>query len=540
MVERDPNDDKDVIVEIQGGAGGEEAGLWAGDLYRMLTKYAERRGFKAEPLERRRRQVHLRDQGRRRLLGLQVRGRHAPRAARARHRVAGPHPHLDRHGRGAARGRGRRRPGRPERPADRRLPLVGPGRAVGQHDRLGGAHHAQAVGHRRLDAGREEPAAEPREGDARAARAPVRAGARRAAGRAGRRPPLAGRHRRPRGEDPHLQLRRAPRHRPPHQAHRRTTSTQVLEGELDEFTAALERRREAPRPRGPGGRRRWRRRPACRSRDALDCASIAIAAAGVDTPRLDAELLLAHALRRRPRGAAHGRPSAPVDGPGGARLPGRSCAAARSAASRSPTSSAAKGFRHLELHVDPRVLVPRPETETLVEAALDAAARRARGRRRDGQRRRRARAQGRAPRPRRDRHRRQRGGARRRARQRRAAGARRRASRSADLLAGVGRGRRGRLQPALRRRGRPRALPPEVARHEPAARALRRARRPGRHAAAGRAGRRARRRLLALEVGAGQAPARSRSWLRAAGFARVERARRPRRHRARGRWRAWR
>jgi peptide chain release factor 1 len=51
MVERDPNDDKDVIVEIQGGAGGEEAGLWAGDVFRMLSKYAERRGFKAEPLD---------------------------------------------------------------------------------------------------------------------------------------------------------------------------------------------------------------------------------------------------------------------------------------------------------------------------------------------------------------------------------------------------------------------------------------------------------------------------------------------------------
>jgi len=50
MVERDPNDDKDVIVEIRAGAGGDEAGLWAGDLYRMLTRYAERRGFKAETL----------------------------------------------------------------------------------------------------------------------------------------------------------------------------------------------------------------------------------------------------------------------------------------------------------------------------------------------------------------------------------------------------------------------------------------------------------------------------------------------------------
>ncbi|MGD1056053.1 MAG: peptide chain release factor 1 [Solirubrobacteraceae bacterium] len=51
MVERDPNDDKSVIVEIQGGAGGDEAGLWAGDLYRMLTRYAERRGWQTEPLD---------------------------------------------------------------------------------------------------------------------------------------------------------------------------------------------------------------------------------------------------------------------------------------------------------------------------------------------------------------------------------------------------------------------------------------------------------------------------------------------------------
>jgi len=51
MVERDPNDDKNVIIEIRPGVGGDEAGLWAGDLYRMLTRYAERRGFKIEPLD---------------------------------------------------------------------------------------------------------------------------------------------------------------------------------------------------------------------------------------------------------------------------------------------------------------------------------------------------------------------------------------------------------------------------------------------------------------------------------------------------------
>ena len=50
MVETDPNDDKNVIVEIRGGAGGDEAALFAGDLYKMLTRYAEERGFTTEVL----------------------------------------------------------------------------------------------------------------------------------------------------------------------------------------------------------------------------------------------------------------------------------------------------------------------------------------------------------------------------------------------------------------------------------------------------------------------------------------------------------
>ena len=49
-VERDPNDAKNVIVEIRAGAGGDEAALFAGDLYRMLTRYAEDRGFETELL----------------------------------------------------------------------------------------------------------------------------------------------------------------------------------------------------------------------------------------------------------------------------------------------------------------------------------------------------------------------------------------------------------------------------------------------------------------------------------------------------------
>jgi len=50
LVERDPADDKDVIVEIRQGVGGDEAALWAGDVYRMLSRYAERLRFKTETL----------------------------------------------------------------------------------------------------------------------------------------------------------------------------------------------------------------------------------------------------------------------------------------------------------------------------------------------------------------------------------------------------------------------------------------------------------------------------------------------------------
>jgi peptide chain release factor 1 len=50
MVQSDPADGKDVILEVRQGVGGDEAALWAGDLYRMLARYAERRGFKVEEL----------------------------------------------------------------------------------------------------------------------------------------------------------------------------------------------------------------------------------------------------------------------------------------------------------------------------------------------------------------------------------------------------------------------------------------------------------------------------------------------------------
>lgn len=48
LIPKDPNDEKNVIVEIRAGAGGDEAGLFAGDLFRMYSRYAERKGWKVE------------------------------------------------------------------------------------------------------------------------------------------------------------------------------------------------------------------------------------------------------------------------------------------------------------------------------------------------------------------------------------------------------------------------------------------------------------------------------------------------------------
>ena len=51
LLPKDPNDDKNVIVEIRGAAGGDEAALFAGDLFRMYSRYAEAQGWKPEVIE---------------------------------------------------------------------------------------------------------------------------------------------------------------------------------------------------------------------------------------------------------------------------------------------------------------------------------------------------------------------------------------------------------------------------------------------------------------------------------------------------------
>ena len=51
LIPKDPNDSKDVIIEIRPAAGGDEAGLFAGDLYRMYNMYADKEGFKTEQID---------------------------------------------------------------------------------------------------------------------------------------------------------------------------------------------------------------------------------------------------------------------------------------------------------------------------------------------------------------------------------------------------------------------------------------------------------------------------------------------------------
>jgi release factor glutamine methyltransferase len=103
-------------------------------------------------------------------------------------------------------------------------------------------------------------------------------------------------------------------------------------------------------------------------RDAISAAVDALAAAGVETPRLDAELLLAEAM-----GVERASLAADPDGgvsPPAAREFG---AMMRRRLRREPVAYVLgrKGFRYLELGVDRRALVPRPETELLVEVALE-------------------------------------------------------------------------------------------------------------------------------------------------------------------------
>ena len=119
LLPKDPNDEKNMILEIRAGTGGDEAGLFAAELFRMYSKFAERRQWKIEVLNRHYsgvggfKEIIAPVEGKGRLQPVEIRKRRPSRSEGARHRIPGPHPHLD-GDRGHPSG-GRRR-GRRDRP----------------------------------------------------------------------------------------------------------------------------------------------------------------------------------------------------------------------------------------------------------------------------------------------------------------------------------------------------------------------------------------------------------------------------------------
>ena len=259
LVEKDPADDKDVILEVRQGVGGDEAALWAADLYRMLSRYAERRGFKTETLS-----TSENEAGGVKEIVFAVKGQGAYSVFKfegGTHRVQRV-PETESQGRiHTSTATVAVMPEAEEveiemEEKDLKIDVMrstGPGRPEREHDRLGCSHHAPPDRNRRRHAGREVAAPEPAEGDARPAREAVRGRTRAPAGRARGSAQVADRKRGARGEDPHLQLPREPGDRPPDQADR------------------------AP-PR-PGARRRPRRVHARRSRPRSAAQALAAASA---------------------------------------------------------------------------------------------------------------------------------------------------------------------------------------------------------------------------------------------------------------------
>ncbi len=166
LMPKDPNDDKDVILEIRAGTGGEEAGLFAADLFRMYTRYAEGKGWGIEVLS-----VNETGIGgfKEIIAGIKGRGAYSRFKFEMR-RSSCPEgsgngsqrqdPYLCSHGRCPPRGRRGRSQYRTRGLEDRYVPVIRRRRPARQQDRVRGANYPYPHRDRRVMPGREVPAQE--------------------------------------------------------------------------------------------------------------------------------------------------------------------------------------------------------------------------------------------------------------------------------------------------------------------------------------------------------------------------------------------
>ncbi len=137
LLPRDPDDERNVFIEIRAGTGGDESALFAADLFRMYARYAERQGWKVEVVSESAsdlggyREIIARIGGNGVYARAQVRVGRTPRAARSPDRGAGAYTHLGMHSGDPARGRSRRGyRDQPRGASHRHLPRVGSRRAA--------------------------------------------------------------------------------------------------------------------------------------------------------------------------------------------------------------------------------------------------------------------------------------------------------------------------------------------------------------------------------------------------------------------------